>query len=514
MGKNNEKVVNLQAIKSATDMGNESEILNGEIIACDAINPTVAAKMVLVNEAINQLGFTGYHWKLFFLNGFGYAVDSLLAFLMSIAAGQVDLEFSPSYKRGGQVSLYVGLLVGALFWGLGADIVGRKWAFNFSLLVASLFAIVAGASPNYIVWCTFVAISAFGAGGNLVLDTTIFLEFLPANKQWMVTLMAMWWGVGQVLAGLFAWAFIPNFSCISAEACERSNNMGWRYLYFTSGAFVLLLSIARVTVIRFHETPKYLLSKGRDLEVVNLLQTLSSKYNKPCSITSEQLSRCGSAISGASTHSSFSLVEIAFHYRGLFSFRKLAYSTTLVWLSWMLIGLAYPLFYVFLPEYLASRGAQFGQTSPNVTWRNYVITQICAIPGPILAAALCRLNMLGRKYTMVIGALISMAFFFAYTAIRSNAENLGFNCAVSAAVNIYYGTLYAYSPEVMPSAHRATGNGTAVALNRLMGIMAAVIATYADTSTAAPVYICAALFGGLAIISFLLPFEPQNSQSS
>lgn len=25
--------------------------------------------------------------------------------------------------------------------------------------------------------------------------------------------------------------------------------------------------------------------------------------------------------------------------------------------------------------------------------------------------------------------------------------------------NIYYGTLYAYTPEVLPSAHRGTGNG-------------------------------------------------------
>jgi hypothetical protein len=31
----------------------------------------------------------------------------------------------------------------------------------------------------------------------------------------------------------------------------------------------------------------------------------------------------------------------------------MALSTTLVWLSWLLIGLAYPLYNVFLPTYLA-----------------------------------------------------------------------------------------------------------------------------------------------------------------
>ena len=70
-----------------------------------------------------------------------------------------------------------------------------------------------------------------------------------------------------------------------------------------------------------------------------------------------------------------------------------------------------------------------------------------------------------------------MAFFFAYTQVRSNAQNLGFTCAISFCLNIYYGTLYAYTPEVLPSAHRGTGNGIAIGLNRIMGIISAVIAT-------------------------------------
>lgn len=88
----------------------------------------------------------------------------------------------------------------------------------------------------------------------------------------------------------------------------------------------------------------------------------------------------------------------------------------------------------------------------------------------------------GRRGTMIIGALITMAFFFAYTAVRSASQNLGFNCAISFCLNIYYGTLYAYTPEVLPSAHRGTGNGVAIAFNRVMGIMSAVVATFADVS--------------------------------
>lgn len=132
----------------------------------------------------------------------------MLNFLPSITAGNVVAEFSPSYTRAGQLSLYIGLLFGALFWGCTADIIGRRWAFNITLFLAAVFAIVAGAAPNYASWGAFNALSAFGAGGNLVLDTTCFLEYLPHKYTWAVTLMAAWWGVGLTLGGLIAWAFL------------------------------------------------------------------------------------------------------------------------------------------------------------------------------------------------------------------------------------------------------------------------------------------------------------------
>jgi MFS family permease len=97
------------------------------------------------------------------------------------------------------IAAYVGMLVGALFWGMSADIIGRRFAFNFSLLICSIFAIVAGAAPSWVVLGLFVSLSAFGGGGNLVLDTAVFLEYLPGKHQWLLTLMALWWGMSNLL---------------------------------------------------------------------------------------------------------------------------------------------------------------------------------------------------------------------------------------------------------------------------------------------------------------------------
>lgn len=43
----------------------------GDILGAEHIDLVLNAKMHLVNNAIDEIGFTGYHWKLFVLNGFG-----------------------------------------------------------------------------------------------------------------------------------------------------------------------------------------------------------------------------------------------------------------------------------------------------------------------------------------------------------------------------------------------------------------------------------------------------------
>ena len=443
--------------------------------------------------------------------------------MQSIVATQAAYEFNPSFPKGLTIAVYVGMLVGALFWGLSADVIGRKFAFNTSLLVCSVFAIVAGASPDWIVLGLFTCLAAFGAGGNLVLDTAVFLEYLPSQQQWLLTLMAAWWGVGQLVAGLFAWAFLPNFSadCVSIATCTYDNNKGWRYVWYANGALVFVMSILRITIIRLRETPKFLVGEGRDAEVVETLQFIATKYNRQCSLSLERMQACNSLGNGvdssADSHPKrrFSFIEVWKHLKGLFATKKLGLSTSLIWLSWLLIGLAYPLYNVFLPTYLQTRGAATGSGSAYETWRNYALANFSSILSPVLAGYMCKSRFFwGRRGTMIIGALVTMIFFFAYTGVRTEAQNIGFTCSISFCLNIYYGVLYAYTPEVLPSVHRGTGNGIAIGFNRIMGIISAVIATAADTSTAAPIFVCATLYIAMAVVAAVFPFEPMGNRSS
>lgn len=106
-----EQPVNQSEEKPVDDF--ESEIHEDKVLAL---------KMQYVNNAINEIGFTTYQLKLFFLNGFGYAVDSLLILLNALTQPQVILQYQPYVSKAQTMAVGLGLLFGALFWGLGADV--------------------------------------------------------------------------------------------------------------------------------------------------------------------------------------------------------------------------------------------------------------------------------------------------------------------------------------------------------------------------------------------------------
>lgn len=68
---------NLAGNDSSSTGESESIDLGNELIDTSKIDDVLTRKMALVNAAIDEIGMTPFQWKLFFLNGYGYAVDSV-----------------------------------------------------------------------------------------------------------------------------------------------------------------------------------------------------------------------------------------------------------------------------------------------------------------------------------------------------------------------------------------------------------------------------------------------------
>jgi len=74
-------------------------------------------------------------------------------------------------------------------------------------------------------------------------------------------------------------------------------------------------------------------------------------------------------------------------------------------------------------------------------------------------------------------------------------------------------TRYSYTPEIFSTKDRGTGNAITASANRIFGIMAPIVAMFANLETSAPVYVSGALFIAAGILVLLLPFESRGKAS-
>ena len=96
----------------------------------------------------------------------------------------------------------MGLCIGASFWGTASDVIGRRLAFNMSLFLAGIFGLAAGGGPNWIGTRALFAALGLRVGGNLPVDGALFLEFLPFQSGNLLTLLSVFWPVGQLVSSL------------------------------------------------------------------------------------------------------------------------------------------------------------------------------------------------------------------------------------------------------------------------------------------------------------------------
>jgi hypothetical protein len=100
----------------------------------------------------------------------------------------------------------------------------------------------------------------------------------------------MWQPVGVVVASAIAWGTAAKYRCsptlpschavAPGEACcTVSSNMGWRYEVIILGCMTLIIFLIRFFVFRFYESPKFLLSVGKEVEAIKVLRKIA-KFNR------------------------------------------------------------------------------------------------------------------------------------------------------------------------------------------------------------------------------------------
>ncbi|KAI1267466.1 MFS general substrate transporter [Xylariaceae sp. FL1019] len=463
-------------------------------------------KCVLVNREIDAMGMGRYQWYIWLLCGFGYMIDLLWAQAFGLALSPIQQEFGFGDSESGNISasFSAGLTAGAFVWGFLSDWIGRRWAFNLTCLFSSVFGLALGASSNYNTLLVLTAFVGFGVGGNIPIDTTITLEFIPQNKRFLLALLSVFQPIGVVICSAIAFGFIPYKSCSpnfsepnplpscfaadlapGAECCSRGSNMGWRYFLFTLGGITLLVFFLRFVVFSFHESPKFLIYKGRDDEAIQVVQHIAQKNKTTSNLTLADFERLTAEDSSVGTTSSTGGVKLAKEkmkttfdlerYRMLFSGWTMTRLTLLVWLTYIFDFWGFTVAGTYLPRILALKNGSASQ-SLEFTYASYIYTYISGILGVFLGSAMYRIPSFGRKWTMTLASGLFGASIFLFATVDTVAKRLGLFSLEYFFQSMFNAVLYGWTPEAFPAPVRGTACGVASFWGRLFGIVSPLIA--------------------------------------
>jgi len=395
---------------------------------------TASAAPLPRTERLDRLPFTREHGKLVVGSGIGWALDAMDVGLISFVMAALAVQWSLSAT---QLSLigsigFVGMALGATLGGLLADRYGRRQVFALTLLIFGLATGAAALSWSVGALLVFRFLIGLGLGAELPVASTLVSEFAPARLRGRVVVgLEAFWAVGWTLAALIGYLVVP-----------RSDD-GWRWA-LALGALPALYAV----VVRqgLPESVRFLELRGRVDEAEAAVRRFESAAGvqpvpSPPPVRQE-------------TPGPRALWAPAIRDR-----------TAALWVVWFCINFAYYGAFIWLPTLLVASGfslvRSFGFT---------LLITLAQLPG--YAAAAYLIERWGRRPTLatfLVGSAVGAALFAA-------ADGEGAVLVTGMVLSFFnlgaWGALYAVTPEIYPTALRATGAGAAAGFGRIASILA------------------------------------------
>jgi putative MFS transporter len=428
-----------------------------------------------LDAALTRIGTGRFQRRLLGIFGLVWAADAMQVLAVGFTAPSLAAQFGPGAPALLGTVFFVGMAIGAPLFGRIADRHGRRNVLIGTVMLDAVFGLVAYGAPQY--WLLILArfITGLAVGGTLPVDYAMMAEFLPSAKRgrWLVGLEAFW-AVGTLVLSIGAFA---------AAAYDPAN--AWRWILLLTAMPALIGFWLRLWI---PESPLYLAATGRLREAHQVVDMIAVTNGAP---------PLGTAIRFEAAPR---LPLSALFAPGL------ARTTVLMLAIWFLVSVSYYGLFTWLPAQLARQeGLGFIRGQGFL-----ILLALAQLPGYALAAY--GVERWGRRPTLT-GFLIFAALGCATYVAASDPNVLaGAQLAMSFALLGAWGALYAFTPELYPTALRGSGMGAAGAAARIGGIAApTVIGAVVAVSWTLTIGVFAGLLALAAVAAIALGRETKGA---
>jgi putative MFS transporter len=222
-----------------------------------------------VNAAarLDRLPIGPFHWRVLRLVGAGMFFDSFDNSMMGgVLAALVGSGWSNMALNARFISAtFIGLTIGAALAGLAGDRLGRRFAYQFNLLLFGVMCLVASIAPSMDWLIAIRCLMGVGLGAEFVVGYGMMAEFVPpASRGRFTTILNVVSSSGTFVVALVGLVVIPL--------------IGWRAMFAIGGCGALWVWWLRR---KLPESPRWLESVGRTEEAEDTLRAIEQEATGP-----------------------------------------------------------------------------------------------------------------------------------------------------------------------------------------------------------------------------------------
>ncbi len=386
-----------------------------------------------IRDFISESGFSRFHAGMLFWACFIITFDMYDLVVYGSVLPVLMQEWSMGPVEAGAIGSYglVGMMVGAILFGILADKFGRKRMLTISIVLFSVATALCAVAPGPAVFSVLRALGGLGIGGILPSVIAMLTDYAPKNRaNTLVAVVMCFFSVGGILAAFVAMVLLPAF--------------GWQSVYVVAVVPLLFLP---VMVKYFVDSPESLLEQKR----FDALRSALAKVNGQAQIPAD---------------ARFAVVqdkEEGSPVGALFKNRR-ALGTLMIWVAFFMCLLMINGLTIWLPKLMVEVGYPLGS---SLTFM--IVLNVGAIVGTLVLGKLS--DKWGVKRVLVPMFVVS-AVSLTLLGFGNNMAILLVLVAITGATTMGAQNIsYAFVSQYYPSFMRSTAIGLASGVGRMGAIV-------------------------------------------